>query len=213
MNLYRFDTNVFDFSSLFSDLSNLELLHNRCDFNYPKKFIRETDQSTHYHQILYNIARTKEFEKMYKKFLWSEVKPIFGGSIVYQKIPTFRIQFPNNISVGEFHRDRDYRDSEWHSKVKEYNFFLPFTRAFNTATIWSESCDGLGDFSPMGCKYGEFYKWDGTNLMHGNKENTETYTRVSMDFRVMSSSNYIASEVESINTKIKFKIGYYYDYM
>ncbi len=72
MDLYRFDTNVFDFSSLFSDLNNLELLHNRGDFNYPKKFIRETDQSTHYHQLLYNIARTKEFDKTNKKFLWSE---------------------------------------------------------------------------------------------------------------------------------------------
>jgi hypothetical protein len=213
MKLYKYDTNIFKFLELYQNLGDLESLHKRKDFKYPIKFIRETDQSTHYHQVLYTLARTKPFQDTYKSFLWSVVKPLFGGSIVYQKIPTFRIQFPNNISVGEFHRDRDYRDMEWHSKVKEYNFYLPFTKAYNTATIWSESSDGLADLKPLECEYGEFYMWDGTNLLHGNKDNKESYTRVSMDFRVMSSSNYIASDVESINTKIKFKIGYYYDYM
>ncbi len=112
--------------------------------------------------------------------------------------------------VGEFHKDKHYRNGEWAAKVKEDNFFLPFTDAFDTNTIWTESEEDKGDFSPMNCNYGECIQWDGCNLMHGNKINLTGKARISVDFRVIKYSNYIPSDSESINTKIKFQIGDYY---
>lgn len=63
----------------------------------------------------------------------------------------------------------------------------------------------------MECKYGEIIQWDGSNLMHGNKLNTTNFSRVSCDFRIIRYSNYVPNENVTINTKIQFKIGGYYN--
>ena len=173
-------------------------------------FTREKDQSTNWHKLFYNWARTNEFINLYDKFILEIVKPLYNEQIVYQAIPTFRVAYPDNIAVGEFHKDKYYRNGEWASKVKEDNFYLPFTNAFDTNTIWVESEEDKGDFTPMNCNYGECIQWDGCNLTHGNKINNTNKARISVDFIVIRYSNYVTSEYESINTKIKFQIGGYY---
>jgi hypothetical protein len=171
---------------------------------------REKDQSTKYHKLYYDWAHTDEFINVYNEFILNVVKPLYNEQIVYQAIPTFRVAYPNNIAVGEFHKDKWYRDVNWAVEVDEDNFYLPFTDAFDTNTIWVESEENKGDFTPMNCNYGEIIQWDGSNLMHGNKINETGKARVSVDFRVMKYSNYKPSEHGSINTKTKFQIGGYY---
>jgi ectoine hydroxylase-related dioxygenase (phytanoyl-CoA dioxygenase family) len=173
-------------------------------------FRRENDQSTNYHKIFYDWARTAEFTSLYDSFIAEVVQPMYNDKIVYQAIPTFRLALPGNVAVGEFHKDRNYRDEEWAKKVKEHNFFLPFTDAFDTNTVWVESEEDKGDFAPMNCKYGECIQWDGSNLTHGNKLNTTGKARVSVDFRVMLESNYVPNEHGSINTHTAFMKGAYY---
>jgi len=173
-------------------------------------FTREKDQSTNWHKLFYEHARTKDFIQLYDKFILEIIRPLYNEEIIYQAIPTFRVCYPNNIAVGEFHKDKYYRNGEWAAKVKEDNFFLPFTNAFDTNTIWVESEEDKGDFTPMNCNYGECIQWDGCNLMHGNKINLTGKARISVDFRVIKHSNYVPSEHSSINTKIKFQIGEYY---
>jgi len=173
-------------------------------------FSREQDQSTKYHKLYYEWARTEEFIQLYDNFILNVIKPVYNEQIVYQAIPTFRVAYPNNIAVGEYHKDKAYRDIEWALTVHEDNFFLPFTDAFDTNTIWAESEEDKGDFAPMNCKYGETIQWDGSNLTHGNKINTTGKARVSVDFRVMKYTNYKPSEHGSINTKTKFQLGGYY---
>lgn len=192
-------SNIFNISHLDSITSNIEILK------------RENDQSTPHHKLFYEWSRTGDFKEMYNNFIVTYIKPLYIDKIVVQKIPTFRICYPNNIAVGEFHKDKWYRNGEWAAKVKELNFFLPFTNAFDTNTIWVESIEDKNDFTPMNCKYGEFIQWDGPNLLHGNKVNETGKTRVSIDFRVIEYKNYIPSEHGSINMKSKFKIGEYYD--
>lgn len=172
---------------------------------------RENDQSTAYHKKYYDWAHTVEFQELYRSFIEDNIKPLYGEQIVYQKIPTFRIAFQNNIAVGEFHKDKAYRNIDWAEKVREDNFFLPFTDAFDTNTIWVETEEDKGDFYAMECKYGECIQWDGSNLTHGNKINETGKTRVSVDFRVMPYSRYEPSNHGSINMKIKFEIGGYYE--
>jgi len=173
-------------------------------------FKRENDQSTEYHKKYYEWARTEEFTVLYEAFVVNVVKPLYNESIVYQAIPTFRVAYPNNIAVGEWHKDKWYRDQEWAEDVREDNFYLPFTDAFDTNTIWVESEENKGDYAPINCNYGELVQWDGSNLTHGNKVNETGKARVSIDFRVMKYSNYKPSEHGSINTKTKFQIGGYY---
>ena len=104
-----------------------------------------------------------------------------------------------------------YRNVEWANKVKETNYFLPLTKAYDTNTIWVESEEDKGDFIPIESEYGSCVEWDASNLNHGSKDNSTTDTRVSFDFRVIPLSRYIDSDHLTINTKIPFGIGGYYE--
>lgn len=208
MNKINYDRNRFPFKEKLQHLfevDNLQTLNDSIEV-----LSREKDQSTKYHTLYYNWARTEEFILMYEEFILNVIKPLYNEQIVYQSIPTFRVAYPNNIAVGEYHKDKWYRDADWAVEVDEDNFFLPFTDAFDTNTIWAESQEDKGDYSPMNCNYGEVIQWDGSNLTHGNKINTTGKARVSIDFRVMKYTNYKPSEQGSINTKTKFQIGGYY---
>ena len=106
-NYQKYDTEVYNFRSLLENIlgrSDLENLHDSVD--YPKLLTLETEQSTIYHKAFYEQVRGSEFLDRYNDFIKNIAKPNFGGDkIVYQKIPTFRTQFPNNISVGKWHKD------------------------------------------------------------------------------------------------------------
>ena len=157
------------------------------------------------------IRCDESFDDVYVKFLTDVIKPRYGEEIVYQKIPTFRVHLPGNVSVGEFHKDKYYRDVKWAEKVKETNYYLPLTTAYGTNTIWAESEEDLGDYKPFDSKYGECIEWNASNLSHGNKDNITSNTRVSFDFRVIPKSRYVESNHLTINTKIPFGIGGYYE--
>jgi ectoine hydroxylase-related dioxygenase (phytanoyl-CoA dioxygenase family) len=208
MNKATFNIHQFPFTKKLQLLFNIEDLSSIND--NIEVFSREKDQSTKWHKLYYEWARIEEFTELYEQFILEVVRPLYDEEIVYQAIPTFRVAYPNNIAVGEFHKDKFYRDINWAVEVDEDNFFLPFTDAFDTNTIWVESEEDKGDFTPMNCNYGEIIQWDGSNLMHGNKINKTGKTRISVDFRVIKYSNYKPSEYGSINTKSKFRIGEYY---
>lgn len=171
---------------------------------------RETDQATVHHHQFYEWTEGDDFKDMYENFIEVCVRPLYLGSIVVQANPTFRIAYPNNIAVGEFHKDKNYRNPEWAARVKEINYFLPFTDAFGTNTFWAESEEDKGDFAPVECDYGYYVRWDGANLTHGNKVNDTGKTRISVDFRVCEKKNFVPLAQGSINTGKKFDIGGYY---
>ena len=123
----------------------------------------------------------------------------------------FRVHLPGNVSVGEFHKDKSYRNTKWAEKVQEVNYFLPFTKAYGTNTIWAETEEDRGDFQEIRADYGECVEWSATNLTHGNKVNRTSVTRVSIDFRVIPESRYIGSDHLTINANIPFKVGEYYE--
>ena len=200
-NFYELLENWFNQGPLNLIDKNIELLE------------RKNDQSTEFHKGYYELIRTPHVQDLYTKFIKNIVYPLYNESIVYQAIPTFRIAFQNNIAVGEFHKDKNYRNIQWAEEVKEDNFFLPFTDAFDTNTIWVETEEDKGDYFPMECKLGEIIQWDGSNLTHGNKPNKTGKTRVSVDFRVIKLSNYKESDQGSINTNTKFALASYYKLM
>lgn len=170
------------------DLTNLDNGYELLD--------REHDQSTKWHTRFY--ANNKNFLNLYYEFLVAIVQPEVGERIVYQKVPTFRVQLRNNVAVGEFHKDRDY------GHTQGTNFWMPFIDTNEANTVWIEN-------QPQIVKYGEILIFDSLNLSHGNKVNTSDKTRVSVDFRIIPLSQYVESDKESINTKTKFKIGGYYE--
>ena len=212
MDKILYDTEKYMFKSIVSNWLDMGDLHKLHEIRQYEHFDREHDQSTKWHEMFYMMIRIdKTFDKTYMNFLREHIKPRFNEEIVYQKIPTFRVHLPDNVSVGEFHKDKDYRNKEWAEKVKEVNYYLPLTKAYGTNTIWTESKEDKGDFKPIDSSYGECVEWEASKLTHGNKDNVTSITRVSVDFRVIPKSRYIESDYLTINTKIPFGIGGYYE--
>lgn len=204
MKYISYDTNEFNFRSIIESILGtkyLEKIH--LEENY-ETFVKGTDQSTKWHKLYYN--NLESFLPLYEKFIHEIVRPLFDEKIVYQKIPTFRTQLVQNLGVFAFHKDKEYKHNQ-----SEINFFLPFTDAYDTNTIWVESEEDKADYSPMNTNYGHIVMWNGCHLTHGNKLNTTSNTRVSCDFRVIPFSQYKEEEdASAIYTKMKFAIGDYY---
>lgn len=211
MKLFNYSTEKYNFNKILCDWLNVDdltRLHEEKD--YPL-LSREQDQYMHWNQIYYTRWREdSSISDLYVKFLSEIIKPRFGENIVYQELPDIRIHLPNNVAVGEFHKDKSYRDLVWVEKVNEINYFVPLTDAYGTNTLWAETEEDKGDYKPFEITYGECVEWNGCNLMHGNKINTTSITRVSFDFRIIPESQYVPSEYGSVNMKIPFKIGGYY---
>ncbi|MCC5603684.1 hypothetical protein [Nostoc favosum] len=224
----KYDTNIFPFAEIFAEHCSETLncsehykLHEYIADNLkPNKILRVgEDQATYAHSVLYKIdpryqkdpeikskVKDRAFIKTYERFIGFLEASVFFEKLVYQKLPTLRIHLPNNLSVGEYHRDRDYNHP-----IEEINIWVPVTKAKGSATIQMESSYDAGDFHPIEVEYGEYLIFD-SGLKHGNEVNIEGYTRISFDFRVIPISNYKVSDLSSINQKMKFAVGDYYSY-
>ena len=210
---FNYDILEYPFQDIVSDWLEVDDLTKLHEFKQYKLFKRINDQSTMWHKMFYNQIRIdNRFDDIYIRFLKVYIKPRYNNEeLMYQKIPTFRVHLPGNISVGEFHKDKSYRNEEWAEKVQEVNYFLPFTKAYGTNTIWTETKEDMGDFQEIRSDYGECVEWNATNLTHGNKVNKTLLTRVSVDFRVIPKSRYVGSDHLTINASMPFKIGGYYE--
>ena len=204
-----YDTERFDFKSLVKkhyqtdDLEHIDqLLNEAVPFFEDKTF----DQSTALHKHFYKIYDDEEFLTLYKQFIKEVIQPGYGEDIVFQSKPTFRVHLPNNVAVGEWHKDGDYNHQR-----SEVNYWMPFTNAFGNNTIWIETEEDKADYQSYDVNYGEVLIFNGAFLKHGNKPNDTGVCRVSIDFRIIPYSQYQAMKTESSNLKLKFEIGGYYD--
>lgn len=169
------------------------------------RFRRETDQSTAYHKAFYDSFET--LRGLYRNFLDEVVAPIIDEPFCFQRIPTFRVHLPANVAVGEFHRDADYSHPEG-----EVNFWVPFTNAWETNTVWIEDALGSGNHSPAPpLSPGRFLMFDAVRWSHGNVANETKSTRVSFDFRCIPLSQYRPIDARTINTNQRLAIGDYFE--
>ena len=89
---------------------------------------------------------------------------------------------------------------------------MPLTNAYDTNTMWVESEEDKGDYTPVNSTYGDLIQFDGANLSHGNKKNITNQTRVSIDFRLQMESNYLKS-LPSLSPKEIKMVNRYYDFI
>lgn len=195
VGMYTLSTSV---KSLFNMPDNAYLQELHKAWKPVEVFKRENDQQTPFHTRFYHYFKEHPINSAYENLIREVVQPYIGEDVVYQTIPSFRIQFPDNLAVGEKHKDSDYSHS-----TDEINFWLPLTDAKNTNTLWIED-------KAYPVAYGEILVFDGANREHENKVNKEGYTRVSLDFRVIPKSKYKPSVKTSINTKLSMSIGGYW---
>jgi len=204
----QYDTTLYPFREVIKSVlneSSLEKLHEKQSYEL---FEVAKESKTVWHPMYYTKYE-QEIYPLYKQFLQEVIKPHFQfSSMVYQKIPTFRIHLHGNVGVGGWHKDRDYNHTQG-----EINCWLPFTDTYGTNTIWMESEEDKGDYKPYDVKYGEVLIFDGVNLYHGNKTNEEDSTRVSFDFRVVEEGKFNPSKKSSVVNSVQFTIGSYFEKM
>lgn len=201
-----YDTEKFPFREIICDILQVEELEMLHEYHNYTLLEREKDQSTIWHKMYYENFESKFFSTYIK--LIENIKQQFDYSeIIYQSIPTFRVHLGNgNVAVGEWHKDKTYNHG-----ISEVNFWLPFTNTNDLNTIWIESREDRGDYRPYNVNYGEILVFNGANLHHGNKENDTGQTRVSIDFRLVQVDKFVSNEASSINTKVKFNVGGYFE--
>jgi len=203
-----YDIKKYPFREIVSNM--LEINNNRLeDLHLLENYgllSREQDQKTKWHKKYYDKFQT-EFLSTYLKLV-KEIKERFEyKEIIYQQIPTFRVQLGDgNVAVGEWHKDKTYEHN-----ATEVNFWMPFvnTNVFNS--IWTESSEDKGDYKPYLVNYGEILVFSGANLYHGNKNNESNDTRVSVDFRLVDPNKFTPNSKGSINMNTAFDIGGYFE--
>lgn len=199
-----YDCVRFPFAAVVGSILGVDCLARLGDGADYELLTRERDQQTAFHDRFY--ASLDAFLPLYKRFLAEHVRPMFKEDIIFQRVPTFRVHLPNNVAVGSYHVDSDFGHG-----MSEINFWLPFTDAMDTNSIWVESAPGLGDYQPVAVRYGQILLFSGVHLRHGNRPNTTGHTRVSVDFRVIQRSAYEPREVATVNSGMRFAIGGYFD--
>jgi hypothetical protein len=208
MKKHNFEIDSYNFKEIVCDYIGFKDLEKIHKYYNPEPLKEGTDQATYYHKIFYSkMDSDGKFINLYYNFIKKYISELFLEEILFQKYPTFRIHYPNNVAVFEFHKDKEYSHNP-----KEINFFLPITSAFETNTFWIESEEDKGDYYPVEAEYGEVVEFNGANLRHGNKINKTDFTRISFDFRILKKSDYVFDESKISKTKnIKFQIGGYYE--
>lgn len=171
--------------------------------------VRESDQQDDIIQQFYAqyakqtpTAAMNPLQKAYVRIARYMAEQLgYVGSVYYQATPTCRVQRPNDIAVGEWHRDRDYGHNP-----KEVNVFMPLheTREENTIHI-----EYMGKRKAYPVERGQVLVFDGANQLHGNVLNTSVIGRVSFDFRLLHSNDYVAGG-KTINGARTFELGSYW---
>ena len=184
---------------------NLEDLHEI--FEEQQELLQKgTDQSTIFHKAIYSSFDDPnyyftEFYVNYRK-LSLEVLVIlkdqtgYKGEWAIQRFPTIRIQFPNNLSVFEFHRDSNYSHP-----IGEINCFYAINNCYQSSALQVERNLGFEDYVPLNLNPGQYALLNTSIYKHGDILNETKKTRISMDFRFIPISK--LTEGRSSLTKAK----------
>jgi len=218
LHIYEYNVTKFNFEEILKDIlktDDLTGLHTKLEDAYEVPTgVDGLGNDTHskYHQQFYDNIKlsVSAFRELYIKFIEEEIAPKFPNekSLIYQALPSFRIQYPQSKAVTTWHYDSDENHKH---PLGELNILVPITEMFDTNAVWMESLPHMGDFRPMNLKYGQYIIWNGNRCRHGNKANTTGLTRISIDMRVLPNACYDEKyNLCAATTGKKFIIGEYY---
>lgn len=192
--VYNYNTNNNRFLEFFENLydtKDLSSLHEiSIDFKELKnKNGQLDDRETDLHKKFYNkIKSDNEFKELYCNFVRDIYKEFFPEekTMIYQSFPSVRIQFENSVTVPP-HCDSDELGCH---PIGEKNFLVPITKMYNSNTIFIESEPGKKDYKSINLEYGNIFYFNGNKCIHYNERNKEGKLRISLDFRIVRTSDY-----------------------
>jgi len=198
MKLIKYDEDEFPLRAVVTELVGVDDLSEL--INDMPLVTRERDQSTSYHSAFYWAF--ENMRDLYERFVHHVAAEHVEAPYCFQGVPTFRVQLPDNLAVGEFHKDADYNHPDG-----EVNFWVPLTPVEDTSAVWIEFDDR---YVPVPVQPGEVLMFDAVNTRHGNVVNRSGRSRVSFDFRCLPMRRHRDTEAASLNTNLRFVVGGYY---
>lgn len=196
----KYDLDLYPFRETVQDLLGEGLLENLHDETVPR-LTRKTDQGLRWQEQFY-AGFSGKLKLLYELLVREVVRPYFEEAIVYQEVPTFRVQLPGNLAVGEWHRDADYGHA-----LHELNFWLPLTDAWGSNSVWIE--DGA-TFVAVNAYPGQVVIFEGARLIHGNVPNVTGQARVSFDFRAYPYRLHSDRDSPTVTGRRRFVLGDYW---
>ena len=216
-----YNINNYPFAEILEELFNIQsidLLHNKIRSEEDFKADLGKDSESFYHKLFYQEIKNlkSRLRNTWEFFISTEIRNHFPNekSLIIQKLPNIRIHIPNGLAIKRWHCDSD---KDHKHPLGELNCVMPFTRMFDTNSLWRESSPNKGDFKSFNLNNGDLVYWNGNTCIHGNKVNTTQFTRISFDFRIFlrdKYNNYISragNEYSATATMgTKFILGEYY---
>jgi len=175
---------------------------------------KNSDQSTDLHAKIYNAFDSdNNFLVLYQQLISYTVNcyKINSDRLLVQSFPSVRFQFPNNISVFEFHKDSFYSHPH-----EEINTFYAVTDCLESSSLWTQemysgSLNSFSTYKPLNLPSGSLARLDTATTWHGDTPNLTTQTRISFDFRILLSDSHL-NHMSTISGKKKISVGSYYRY-
>ena len=209
----KYDYNKFNFKDLLKKFYDCDLTQVHKKFNIEQKFYDVTagiDNLSIVEDTYKNVINSKSFKDVWFNFIKSVIKPYFkNNKILIQKLPSINI-IPSGCEIKYVHKIVDdmnlHLDSAqpFYHPMFEENFWLPMTEADDLNDLYYLNKNKK---TRVNAKLDEIFHF-GNDVIHGSilKNNSEN-TRISLDFKALSVSNY---DEKLISDKIIIKRGKIY---
>ena len=206
----KYDNIKFNFKDLLKKFYDCDLTQVHKKFNIEQKFYDVTagiDNLSIVEDTYKNVINSKSFKDVWFNFIKSVIKPYFkNNKILIQKLPSINI-IPSGCEIKYVHKIVDdmnlHLDSAqpFYHPMFEENFWLPMTEADDLNDLYYLNKNKK---TRVNAKLDEIFHF-GNDVIHGSilKNNSEN-TRISLDFKALSVSNY---DEKLISDKIIIKRG------
>jgi perosamine synthetase len=183
-----------------SDLEQVHLTSAEWAAAKSKQSVGQVDVDLH--RQFYKGAGKQRFKGLYEKFMADVARQFFPDehAVVVQAFPNIRFHMPGTQTVPK-HTDSDTEENRTPHPRGTRNFLFTFTRMSGTNAMHIESGPGEGDFQPIDMEANELLLFNGLDCAHLNYINTTGKTRVSLDFRLIAMSDYLANNDPSVVTR------------
>lgn len=190
--VYDYDTSDYKLRELIETIYNtdIESLQTISKDFYSREAGTLQDVETDIHKKFYTYIKSNDtFKHAYCRLVRDIFDQFFPDEsvLIYQSFPSIRFQFTGNTCVPP-HCDSD--DVGRHPDG-ERNFLLPITKMSGSTRLFIESEPKKSDYQGVDMEYGNILSFNGNKCIHYNTVNTESYMRVSFDFRVITLANYM----------------------
>lgn len=151
---------------------------------------RDSDQHTDLHNSIHHMYDNsttflQSYAQIIRHALLAVDDQVIPDIIFAQRYPTFRVQYPDNISVYQFHKD-----SHYNHPLSELNHLFYLDQSSGSSSLhleskYAEPHQKYSDYRDVSLGKDELIQLNTSRYWHGDLPNLTGTTRYSVDFRLL----------------------------